>query len=349
MARPRKKKEETAWTQPAQPPPPLFTGEKERNLVKQVNDELIERVIGQQVAYFSVDIDRSNFHPLYGEAIEKTYLPPIRVYALVKWEGQTQSFTQNIGIDKATSIEIHFHKKRLTEDQDVFVREGDFVLYGDRYYEIVKLDEPKQLFGQIENKFEVMAKCIRAREGLFNPQFVANTVPTTRATTSTSTGSSPQANYSNNYSFNNLTVVNNLTVGGNTYLGDSAGDNVIITGSVSISGTLLVNGSSLALSSSAITNKTILITSSYSVVSDDYFIGVDSTYSGIIVSLPTLASTINGRIIHVKDITGLATTILPITISASSGQYIDLEPYVKIDVDHGSISLYKASNGWNLF
>ena len=133
MARPRKKKEETAWTQPAQPPPPLFTGEKERNLVKQVNDELIERVIGQQVAYFSVDIDRSNFHPLYGEAIEKTYLPPIRVYALVKWEGQTQSFTQNIGIDKATSIEIHFHKKRLTEDQDVFVREGDFVLYGDRY------------------------------------------------------------------------------------------------------------------------------------------------------------------------------------------------------------------------
>jgi hypothetical protein len=167
MTTPKKKKSDTAWSQPAQPPPPLFTGEKERNLVKQVNDELIERVIGQQVAYFSIDIDRSNFHPLYGEAIEKTFLPPIRIYALVKWEGQTQSFTQNIGIDKATSIEIHFHKKRLTQDQNVFVREGDFVLYGDRYYEIVKLDEPKQLFGQIENKFEVVAKCIRAREGLF--------------------------------------------------------------------------------------------------------------------------------------------------------------------------------------
>ena len=349
MARPRKKKEETAWTQPAQPPPPLFTGEKERNLVKQVNDELIERVIGQQIAYFSVDIDRSNFHPLYGEAIEKTYLPPIRVYALVKWEGQTQSFTQNIGIDKATSIEIHFHKKRLTEDQDVFVREGDFVLYGDRYYEIVKLDEPKQLFGQIENKFEIVAKGIRAREGLFNPQFIANTVPTTRVTTSTSTGSSAQGNYSNNYSFNNLTVVNNLNVGGNTYLGDGANDSVIITGSVNISGSLLINGSQIALSSSAITNKTILITSSYSVVSDDYFIGVDSNYTGITVSLPTLTSTINGRVLHIKDVTGLASTILPITVSASSGQYIDLEPYVVIDVDHGSISLYKASNGWNLF
>jgi len=348
MARPRKKKEETAWTQPAQPPPPLFTGEKERNLVKQVNDELIERVIGQQIAYFSIDIDRSNFHPLYGEAIEKTYLPPIRVYALVKWEGQTQSFTQNIGIDKATSIEIHFHKKRLTEEQDVFVREGDFVLYGDRYYEIVKLDEPKQLFGQIENKFEIVAKGIRAREGLFNPQFIANTVPTTRVTTSTSTGSSAQGNYSNNYSFNNLTVVNDLTVGGNSYLGNGANDSVIITGSVYISGSLLLNGNTLALSSSNISFNTRTITSSYTVVSDDYFIGVDTNYSGIVITLPTLASTNNGKVLVIKDVAGVGATN-KITISASSGQLIDLDPFTTLDVDFASISAYKDTTGWFVF
>ena len=348
MARPRKKKEETAWTQPAQPPPPLFTGEKERNLVKQVNDELIERVIGQQIAYFSIDIDRSNFHPLYGEAIEKTYLPPIRVYALVKWEGQTQSFTQNIGIDKATSIEIHFHKKRLTEDQDVFVREGDFVLYGDRYYEIVKLDEPKQLFGQIENKFEIVAKGIRAREGLFNPQFIANTVPTTRVTTSTSSGSSAQGNYSNNYSFNNLTVVNNLTVEGNSYLGNGANDSVIITGSVYISGSLLLNGNTLALSSSNISFNTRTITSSYTVVSDDYFIGVDTNYSGIVITLPTLASTNNGKVLVIKDVAGVGATNT-ITISASSGQLIDLDPFTTLDIDFASISAYKDTTGWFVF
>ncbi len=43
--------ETNKWSQPAQPPPPLFLGEKERDLVKQVNDDLIERVIGQSVAY----------------------------------------------------------------------------------------------------------------------------------------------------------------------------------------------------------------------------------------------------------------------------------------------------------
>ena len=61
------------WSQPEAPPPPMFTGKKERDLVKQVNDELIERVIGQTIAYYPVDMKHSNFHPLYGEAIEKTF------------------------------------------------------------------------------------------------------------------------------------------------------------------------------------------------------------------------------------------------------------------------------------
>ncbi len=37
--------EDNKWSKPASPPPPLFLGEKERNLVKQVNDEIIERVM----------------------------------------------------------------------------------------------------------------------------------------------------------------------------------------------------------------------------------------------------------------------------------------------------------------
>ena len=63
---------------------------------------------------------------------------------------------------------MHFHKRRLTEDQDLFVREGDFIRYGDTFYEITTLNEPKQLFGQIDQMLEITAECIKAREGLFN-------------------------------------------------------------------------------------------------------------------------------------------------------------------------------------
>ena len=156
------------WNQPSAPPPPLFLGKKERDLVKQVNDELIERVIGQTVAYYPIDIERTNYHDLYGEALIKTFLPPVRVHALVEFEGINTKYSTNIGLDKESSVTVHFHKRRLTEDQDLYVREGDFILYGNIHYEIVTLSEPKQLFGQIDHLLEISAKCVRAREGLFD-------------------------------------------------------------------------------------------------------------------------------------------------------------------------------------
>jgi hypothetical protein len=156
------------WSQPAQPPPPLFVGEKERNLVKQVNDELIERVVGQQVVYYPIDHGITQYNDLYGEAIEKSFLPPIRVYALVDYQSTETKADDSAGVDKSNSITIYFHKRRLTEDQDLYVREGDFVLYGDYFYEITSVAWARQLFGQIEHKFEIVATCYYSREGLFD-------------------------------------------------------------------------------------------------------------------------------------------------------------------------------------
>jgi len=157
------------WSQPDSPPPPLFTGKKERDLVKQVNDELIEKVIGQKIVYYPIDVDRTNYHDLYGEAIMKTFLPPIRVLALVEMIDYQTVYTDRIGVDFDANINVHFHKRRLTEDQDLFVRQGDFVLYGDIFYEIVQLSESR-LFGQIDNRMEIAAKCTAVREGTFNAQ-----------------------------------------------------------------------------------------------------------------------------------------------------------------------------------
>ena len=127
------------WDRPTQPPPPLFLGKKERDLVKQVNDELIEKVVGQQILYYPIDLERTDFHDMYGEAIEKTFLPPIRIHALINVEEETTSYLEGVGIDSNAMINVYFHKRRLTDDQDLFAREGDFVLYGEIYYEIVKL------------------------------------------------------------------------------------------------------------------------------------------------------------------------------------------------------------------
>tara|TARA_Y100000593_G_scaffold61446_1_gene113894 strand:- start:39787 stop:43566 length:3780 start_codon:yes stop_codon:yes gene_type:complete len=161
------------WEQPAAPPPPLFTGKKEKDLVKQVTDEVIERVIGTSILYYPISLAHSDYHPLYGEAIKKTYLPPVHVEVLAEWEGE-ETTTTGFGIDKKSSVTIHFHKRRLTEDQNLFVREGDFIQYGEQKYEIITLGQPKQLFGQPDSKIEISAKCIRARDGTFPSEAYPN-------------------------------------------------------------------------------------------------------------------------------------------------------------------------------
>lgn len=159
--------EDNKWSQPKHPPSPLFLGQKEKDLVKQVNDELIERVIGQQIVYYAIDIHTTNYHPLYGEAIEKNFLPPLHVYALVEWEESVTTFQDRLTVDKSESIIVHFHKRRLEEDQDLYVRQGDFVLYDDTFYEIVEVSEPMRIFGQTD-KMEVSARCVRVRQGAFD-------------------------------------------------------------------------------------------------------------------------------------------------------------------------------------
>lgn len=155
------------WSQPDAPPPPLFTGKKERDYVKQVNDELIEQVVGQSIIYYPISIEHTHFNSTYGEAVKKTFLSPIKVNAFVIYESEDIN-TTNLGIDRIERIKILFHKRRITEDQDLFVREGDFIKYSDRYYEILTLIEPRWLFGQGEKSFEIAAQCVSTREGLFD-------------------------------------------------------------------------------------------------------------------------------------------------------------------------------------
>ena len=89
------------------------------------------------------------------------------MYALIVWNGYETS-TTSLGIDRRPSVVVHFHKRRLTEDQDLFVREGDFIYYGEDFFEIVTLNEPRELFGQADHKVEIEATCIKARKGLFD-------------------------------------------------------------------------------------------------------------------------------------------------------------------------------------
>lgn len=156
------------WDRLNAPPPPMFTGRSERDFVKQINDEVAERIIGQQLLYYPIDIDATNFDDVYGEASVKTFMPPIQCHALIEFGGSETRYEDDIGLDKQITVNVYFQKRRLTEDKNLHIREGDYILYGDQYYKIVNVKEPDELFGQAEHHFAVFAECIMAREGDFD-------------------------------------------------------------------------------------------------------------------------------------------------------------------------------------
>lgn len=160
---------EEKWERPEAPPPPLFVNQPERDFVKQIGDELNERITGQEILYYPIDFDRTNFDTLYGESINKTFLAPIQIYALIAWEGYTTE-TGISGIDRMPAIVVHFFSRRLREDKEFEVREGDFLHYNKSFYEIQSLNEPRLVFGQEEKPIEIEAKCIKARWGTFNAE-----------------------------------------------------------------------------------------------------------------------------------------------------------------------------------
>lgn len=160
--------EDNRWNRPDTPFPPMFLNKAEKDFVRQIGNEIAEQIIGQAILYFPIDLQTTNYHPIYGEALEKSFLNPVRVFAYVLWEGENESSADPFMADKKARITVHFHKRRLIEDQNLFIRLGDFIQWGPRMFEIVHLEEPRQLFGQPDVNFEITAKCIQSRKGKFD-------------------------------------------------------------------------------------------------------------------------------------------------------------------------------------
>ena len=248
------------WDQPELAPPPMFFGQKERDLVKQVNDELAERVVGQTIAYYAVSLEDSEYHPIYGEAIDKVTLPPVRVYAYVTVENEQTN--ERYGYEYQTKLTVNFNRKRLTEDQNLFVRVGDFVQYGDEFYEVVKTyNDTRYYFGQIEHKFQISAECIKARRGTFRirgemkPQLVT-TGPGAKAAVQPAPAPAPviprapnNAQYVVLQATDGLTKERVLTAGSNITLTDGGAGGVL---TIAATGDLAPSGSELVYSSTGV-------------------------------------------------------------------------------------------------
>lgn len=157
-----------------------FITEREIAFINKVNKELIQKVTGAEVSYYAISLEKSKVNKLYGESIQKVWDAPIQIYGRVLYDN-VQSATTGLGVDSKYNIEVYFHKLEL-EERNVVPKEGDFVEFGEVYYEITSVTQPQIVFGQINNKVMTKCVCVPSREGQFqaggnSSEGVANTHP----------------------------------------------------------------------------------------------------------------------------------------------------------------------------
>jgi len=143
----------------------LFVKDVDVAFVHSINRELIQAVVGQEVSYYAISPERSRPDDLYDEAPQKVWDAPVRVNALVRYDNDRVE-TGVKGMDSGYPLEAYFHDKEL-EERGLVAREGDFIEFGEIFYEITSATKPDIIFGQVNNKVMTKCVCVPAREGQF--------------------------------------------------------------------------------------------------------------------------------------------------------------------------------------
>ena len=141
---------------------PFFIPQKEFDLINQLNEELIDEIVGQSVDIYKINIENTEEN-LYGESTTKYYDVGFRVNCLILYN-EPEITQDEFGTDLNSSIEMYFQRENLSSGSLNFYPEiGDIVDWNDFYWEVNGTTEPQLFAGHPAFKHQIKATAHRAR------------------------------------------------------------------------------------------------------------------------------------------------------------------------------------------
>ena len=141
---------------------PFFVPQKEVNLINDMNEELIDEIVGQSVDVYKVSIENTEEN-IYGESATKYYDVGFRVNCLLLYD-EPEIVQEDFGPDLNGSIEMYFQRENLSSGSLNFYPEiGDIVDWNDFYWEINGTTEPQLFAGHPNFKHNIVATAHRSR------------------------------------------------------------------------------------------------------------------------------------------------------------------------------------------
>ena len=141
---------------------PFFIPQKEFDLINQMNEELIDEIVGQSVDIYKVNVERTEDN-VYGESTAKYYDIGFRVNCLIDYT-DPEVIQDEFGSDTNSNITMYFQRETLASGSLNFYPEsGDIVDWNDFYWEINGTTEPQLFAGHPNFKHNIVATANRSR------------------------------------------------------------------------------------------------------------------------------------------------------------------------------------------
>ena len=141
---------------------PFFIPQKEFDLINQLNEELIDEIVGQSVDIYKINVENTEEN-LYGESTTKYYDVGFRVNCLILYN-EPEITQDEFGTDLNASVEMYFQRENLSSGSLNYYPEiGDIVDWNDFYWEINGTTEPQLFAGHPAFKHQIKATAHRAR------------------------------------------------------------------------------------------------------------------------------------------------------------------------------------------
>ena len=123
----------------------LFGGDRDVNLFKTINSELLKDILQLEVAYYKFALEQTKIN-VYGEAPGKNYFEPMRLSCLHDRSNQSWS-SDEFGSDINQAVEFRFLKQEL-RDINLVPEVGDILLFRNNFHEVDARIENQLILGK---------------------------------------------------------------------------------------------------------------------------------------------------------------------------------------------------------
>ena len=123
----------------------IFGSNRDFNLLVGINRELLKDIIEQEIGYYKLSLNDTQAN-IYGEALEKVFLNPVKLNCLIT-RGDQVVDVDEFGPDLGREASFAFIREDLV-DANTVPEVGDIVLWQEDYYEVDTVRENQLFLGR---------------------------------------------------------------------------------------------------------------------------------------------------------------------------------------------------------